>query len=76
MRRIAAVVVSAAALLALGAPAANAASVPAKDSQDNNLLDKLLGSTDPDEGPVAQTQDTLDGVTTLHGLLGLTPGTD
>ena len=76
MRRIATAVVSAAALLALGAPAVNAASVPAKDSQDNNPIDKLLGSTDPGEGPVAQTQETLDGVATLHGLLGMTPGTD
>ncbi|MFD7341449.1 hypothetical protein ACFV98_36565 [Streptomyces violascens] len=70
MRRIATVVVSVAVLLALGAPAVNAASAPAMDNQDNNLLDKLLGSADPGEGPVAQTQDTLDGVATLHGLLG------
>ncbi|GHI40580.1 hypothetical protein [Streptomyces violascens] len=70
MRRIATVVVSVAVLLALGAPAVSAASAPAMDNQDNNLLDTLLGSADPGEGPVAQTQDTLDGVATLHGLLG------
>jgi hypothetical protein len=77
------VAVSAAALLALGAPAVNAASGPAKPSpgtsnrnQDKNLtnsLDKLMGSSEPGEGPVAETQETVSGLgdsLSLHGLLG------
>ncbi|MGW2817373.1 hypothetical protein [Streptomyces sp. NPDC001415] len=85
MRRIATITVSAAALLAFGASAVNAATPPIqptpvasnvnRDSDENkplaNALDKVLGSSDPGDGPVAETQDAVGGLTdSLHGLLG------